>query len=209
MHDGPASADAAPSADRTPPTLIRRVQENQPDAWDSFVRIYRPLLCRWAQRRLRVPPADVENAVQNVLLRLLGKVREYQPERGRFRAWLLTLTRNTVTDFWRRKQHQIGEGVGGSGHRQQMEEVAATGEEPGEAERRAECRELVRRALDELRRATRLQPQTLRAFRLFVLEGQPASAVAAELGVETDAVYVAVGRVKARLQKLFAEVFDW
>jgi RNA polymerase sigma factor (sigma-70 family) len=147
--------------------------------------------------------------VQDVLLKLLEKVREYQPERGRFRAWLMTLMRHAVADAWRRKQNQVGEGTGGTEHRQQLEQVAAPGSEPGEAERRAERRDLVLRALDELQRTTRLQPQTLRAFRLFVLEGQPASAVAAELGVETDAVYVAVGRVKARLQKLFAEVLDW
>ncbi len=64
-------------------------------AWDSFESIYAPVIQRVALRQ-GLQPADVDNVVQEVLLRVAKAVGKWldKSERGPFRAWLLTIARN-------------------------------------------------------------------------------------------------------------------
>ena len=82
-----------------------------------------------------------------------------------------------------------------------------TGPDPAADFWEAEFRQhLVGRAL-ELMRAD-FQPATWQAFWQHRVAGRPAAAVAAELGVSVNAVYLATSRVQRRLQQAFGMGFE-
>ncbi|MCA9139458.1 MAG: protein kinase, partial [Planctomycetales bacterium] len=89
------------SPPETRASLILRLQ-NADDvaAWDEFVRLYGPVIYRAARAR-DLQPADAENLVQQVLLRVAQSVTRWleRSERGPFRAWLLTIARNEAVNM--------------------------------------------------------------------------------------------------------------
>lgn len=48
---------------------------------------------------------DAEEVAQDVFLKLWNKAEAYNPSRGSFVTWLLTITRHTAIDKLRRRQH--------------------------------------------------------------------------------------------------------
>jgi RNA polymerase sigma-70 factor (ECF subfamily) len=53
-----------------------------------------------------------------------------------------------------------------------------------------------------------VQPRTYEAFRRFAIEEQPASAVAEELGLSANAVFLAKSRILKRVRELMPLVED-
>jgi RNA polymerase sigma-70 factor, ECF subfamily len=81
----------------TRPSLMLRIQDpNAHEAWETFVRIYVPLIHRYCRRR-GLQDADALDVAQEVL----GQVRhfEYDPDRGLFRGWLASVTRHNIERF--------------------------------------------------------------------------------------------------------------
>ena len=181
-------------------TLLDRLRRpDDPGAWDRFVRLYAPLLLRWAELQ-GVRGADAEDLAQAVLLKLLRLLPGYRRENGQtFRGWLFTICRNECRDFHTRRATRPLPGPDG------LATVAAPprAEELDGAEYR---RRLVRRALELVR--PDFGEQTWAAFDRFVLDGRPAAAVAAELGVSVNAVYLARNRVLTRVREELGELFD-
>src|SRR5215469_10244739 len=66
--------------------------------WEQFVRLYAPLLHRWA-RRLGLHDQDAADLVQEVLVVLVRKLPDfrYDPSRS-FRCWMHTLLKNKWRD---------------------------------------------------------------------------------------------------------------
>src|SRR5436189_1411141 len=85
-------------------TLLQRLrQPDQPDAWGRFVRLYAPLLMRWAHLQ-GFQDADAEDLVQAVLIKLIRLLPTYQRADGQtFRGWLFTICRNECRDFRTRR----------------------------------------------------------------------------------------------------------
>lgn len=85
-------------------TLIERICNRQdPNAWQVFVTVYRPLIYRYCCRR-GLQDADAQDVAQNVMCRIRAALPhfKYDPQRGRFRGWLGTITRREM----RRQQLQ-------------------------------------------------------------------------------------------------------
>lgn len=80
-------------------TRILEAQRGQADAVQVFVEGYRAPLLRWV-RGHGFTEADAEDLVQEVFLRLLSKdvLGRADRERGRFRAFLLGVTKNVVRE---------------------------------------------------------------------------------------------------------------
>ena len=96
---------AADSPD-TRPSLLRRVRDwNDTSSWKEFHAIYRRLIYGLA-RRSGLAHADAEDVTQDVFKRLAETIHlfEANPQRGSFRAWLMTLTR------WRIENHRARRG---------------------------------------------------------------------------------------------------
>jgi RNA polymerase sigma-70 factor (ECF subfamily) len=181
-----------PSSLHTRPTLILRIRDAEDaEAWQTFVDTYGPLIYRYARQR-GLQDADACDITQEVLAEVSRCARrfEYQPERGRFRDWLGTVTRRQLGRFWQ-KQGTAGPGDAA------LEQLAAA---PDEGEWVAEFHaHVLRTAVERVR--PHFEETTWRAFELAWLENRPAAAAAAEMGVPIETVYVAKSRVLKRLEE--------
>lgn len=73
--------------------LIRVKDRNDEAAWAEFVKVYTPLIYGFSRSR-GLSESDARDVTQAVFVRVLKSIGafEYDPARGRFRAWLGTLT---------------------------------------------------------------------------------------------------------------------
>jgi RNA polymerase sigma-70 factor (ECF subfamily) len=185
----------------TTPTLLERLRRSDDlDAWDRFVDLYSPLFFEWA-RRNRIPEADADDLVQNVLVRIIKQFSQFQQrQNGSFRGWLFTILRNCWRDQCRARNRQpvITPGISPDEH---------AGIDPIEELSQDEYRHyLTRRILHVIQ--SDFPESTWRAFWLHVVEGQPAGEVASVTGITPNAVYLARGRVLKRLREELAGFLD-
>jgi RNA polymerase sigma-70 factor (ECF subfamily) len=78
----------------TSPTLLGRLRQDPADtaAWSTFVLRYGPRIHAWCQQ-WRLQEADAQDVTQNVLVKLLARMRTFNYDRaGSFRGWLKTVT---------------------------------------------------------------------------------------------------------------------
>jgi RNA polymerase sigma-70 factor (ECF subfamily) len=177
--------------------LERLRQPAAHDAWQRFVHLYTPLLYHWAGR-LGLQQQDAADLVQDVLTILVQKLPEFRYDQQRsFRAWLRTVLLNR----WRHGCRRRAPVTGAAG--QPEAAVPDPLDDLAEDEYRTY---LVGRALRLLQ--SEFQPGTWRAFWEFVVDGRPASEVAAGLGMRADSVYVAKSRVLRRLRQELAGLLD-
>jgi RNA polymerase sigma-70 factor (ECF subfamily) len=166
-----------------------------------LVCIYAPLVALWC-RRWRVAEQDIPDVLQEVFAavsRNLGRFRKERPS-DRFRAWLLTIARNKVNDFYRHRAEEP-RGAGGT------EATARLAQHPAMASIQLEeaidenvaFGEVLQRALASIR--LEFHEQTWLAFWRVVVDGRAASDVAAELKMQPGAVRVCKSRVLSRLRR--------
>lgn len=186
-----------------PPTtrasLLIRVRDSADrQAWAEFVELYAPLVYGFA-RRHGLQDADAADLTQEVLRSVAGAVKrlDYDPQRGTFRAWLYTVTRNTLNTFLARRRREA-QGSGDTAMQAILENQPAAGEDLTARWQRDYERRVFAWAAERVRAES--EETTWQAFRLTALEGKPAAEVAAELGMSVGAVYVAKSRVLARLK---------
>jgi RNA polymerase sigma-70 factor (ECF subfamily) len=164
--------------------------------------LYGPLVDHWC-RRAGLQEADVADVRQEVLLAVDRKIHAFRCDRpgDTFRGWLRTITRNKLHDHWR-QAHGRERATGGSDPLQQLQQVPA---DQGASDSDADAEEVglvYRQALDLLR--TEFGERIWQAFWRVVIDCQRPADVAAELGMTVNAVYLAKGRVLARLREEFA-----
>jgi RNA polymerase sigma-70 factor (ECF subfamily) len=173
----------------TSPTLLSKLRGADRSAWPRFVRLYTPLLVRWGER-LAVPPADVPDLVQEVMLVLLRGVPALDRGRGGFRAWLRTVFVNKWRDQCR-KRRPVPLGAAGDGLPAEGDPILEVDEAEYRAVLAARAAGLIRADFNEA---------TWAAFWATAVEDRPAGEVAAELGISANAVYLARARVLRRLR---------
>src|SRR5437763_1051653 len=97
----------------TRPSLLVRIRDSRDrEAWSQFVDVYAPLVYGFARKR-GLQDADAADLSQDVLRAVAGAAArfEYDPERGSFRGWLLTVVRNKLRNFLAaRARHHQGSG---------------------------------------------------------------------------------------------------
>lgn len=174
--------------------LVRMRDPHDSHAWEQFVDIYAPLIYGYS-RKHGLQDADAADLVQEVLRSVAGAIRklEYDAQVGSFRAWLFTITRNKVRDFFRAGRIQAS---GDSAMNQMLQNHPAADEEQGwhaDYERR-----VFHWAAEQIR--SEVQPATWQAFWQTAVEGQAGKQVADSLGMSLAAVYLAKSRVMARLK---------
>ena len=181
------------SALHTHPSLLLRIRDAQDAAsWRTFVDTYAPLVYPFGrQRGLQDADADLAQEVMVEAARCL-RTFAYQPERGRFRDWLGTLTRRKLSRFFARQRRPETEAV---------EEIAVEpGSSPPDPEWVDEFNARVLRvALDRIR--PHFEAPTWRAFERVWLDNQPAAVVAGELATPLETIYLAKSRVLKRLRE--------
>jgi RNA polymerase sigma-70 factor (ECF subfamily) len=162
-------------------------------AWQQFLVRYEPIV-RGFCLQWHLQPSDADDVTQNVLLRLVHKLREfrYDPARS-FRAWLKTLTRHALSDWLAEQRRELAAEFG----------LAALENEAAgiELANRLEA-EFDRELLEEALRRVRVQVSAKQwdAFRLTALEGQTGATTAAQLGMQVASVFTAKSKVRALLR---------
>jgi RNA polymerase sigma-70 factor (ECF subfamily) len=184
----------------TSPSLLERLrQPGDQKAWQRFTELYTPLL--YAQAcRLERRPEDAADLVQEVFVLLLEKLPSfhYDPKQS-FRAWLRTLLLNKWRDRCRRRQPGAQDPLDSG--------LADPGVDPAVQIEEAEYRDyLIQQALRVMQ--TEFPESTWKACCKYLLEGQPAEQVAAELRLSVGSVYAAKSKVLARLRQELHGLLD-
>jgi RNA polymerase sigma-70 factor (ECF subfamily) len=182
-----------------PSLLVRLRDDNDHDSWSSFVDVYGPLVHQYLLNR-GLQQADALDLTQDVMVTVSARIKsfQYNPKRGQFRAWLFTVVKNCLRDFWRKGKHQER----GVGNTEVPDALAQLPNPPvpdaGEWNRHYE-QQLFRAAAKQVR--DDFQESTWHAFWETAVEGNSGADVAERLGITRAAVYLAKGRVIARIKE--------
>jgi RNA polymerase sigma-70 factor (ECF subfamily) len=182
----------------TSPSLLHRLQAREQDAWRRFVYLYEPLIQGWC-RHASLPADLLADLCQDVFHNASRGIAGFRPsgQRGAFRAWLRTITRNCLSEHYRRTGQQA-RAAGGSEALQQLHELPDLADDDSEQCLAAETVGLVQRAMELIR--PEFNDSTWRAFVMVSLEDQSPGEVAQKLTLSVFAVRQACYRVRRRLR---------
>lgn len=182
-------------------SLIDRLKESHQNAkaWDRFVRLYTPLLCYWSSK-MGLREEEAQDVVQEVLVLLLHKIREFVHDGRTFRGWLRTILKNKCRDYLRKRSrtpYPMGLDVGS--RLETADDVALLTD--------AEYQGFIARQALRLIQ-TEFEESTWRACWLTLIDGLSAQAAAKQLQISVNAVFVARSRVLGRLREEFAGLLE-
>lgn len=183
----------------TRPSLLVRLRDGQDsDSWSQFVSLYAPIIFHFLRSR-GLQDADASDLTQDILTSVAAAIKDfdYSAQRGSFRGWLFTIVQNRLRNFWRDARRTIT-GTGDSHIRRFLDD------QPDRHNGHADWdviyeRQLFHHAADVVR--CHFQTSTWQAFWRTAVDGRPTREVANELGMTPAAVYLAKGRVTARIRE--------
>ncbi len=180
--------------------LQRFWDEEDTGVWLDFQSRYGELI-RGFVHRLGLQAADCDDAVQNVLVRLTKRLPKFRLDRmkGRFRGYLKRVATREAFRILRQK--------GGRVCVVEFKESVWCFEDNPEIEMlwEEEWRSyLIRESMKVIR--AEFSEKHVAIFTAYVLEEEPAEAVARTFGVSSDNVYQIKSRILRRLQELIREL---
>lgn len=184
----------------TSASLLDSLQHSSNEmAWQRLVDLYSPLIRGWL-KRFGVDQSDTDDVVQEVLAVVVRRFPEFhrQPHVGAFRGWLRSISANCMRDHWRRKNKQPA-AVGGSDFGQMVDQLQDPNSGISKLWDREHDEYVTRYLLDQIR--PDFSEKTWQTFVRFAVDGLSADAVAKELKVTPNAVFIAKSRVMARLRQ--------
>jgi RNA polymerase sigma factor (sigma-70 family) len=190
----------------TKPSLLVRVRDPlDGEAWRTFVALYAPLVYRFLRRR-SLQDAGAADLTQEVMGEVSRAIRsfEYQPDRGRFRDWLLIITRRRLIRF-----HEQRARMPGLVSAAELPEPAGVDMPDADWDEAFHAR-VLRVALHRIR--PHFEASSWQAFERVWLEHRPAAETADALSLSIEAVYMAKSRILRRLEAEvhdIAEDFSW
>jgi RNA polymerase sigma factor (sigma-70 family) len=175
--------------------LLRRISGKEPEAFDVLYRRYAPAAYGVALRVLR-HPFLAQDVVHDAFLAVWTAPEAYDPARGRFRSFLLSLVHHRAVDTVRREERIR--------HREQranpepvpVEDVMESVVEEADL---ADRRRAVREAMGAL------PPEQREAIELMYWGGWTQARIAAERGVPIGTVKSRVWAAMRRLKEALAE----
>ena len=191
----------------TPQTLLKKIADlaNGDDAavWLEFVELYTPPLRHFIHAVSgALPEADVDDAVQEVFIRLTEVLRTngIDRKRGRFRDYLAATTRRLLIDRYRAEQSRLAALDRAAEPAQDVQVLAAA--DPGTLVDAAWQVAVRKAAIGHVLTQTAVSEQSKRVYRALVLDQRPLKEVAAEFGL----AYAAVKQIKSRLDRAVESV---
>ncbi|MCG8648991.1 MAG: sigma-70 family RNA polymerase sigma factor [Pirellulales bacterium] len=179
----------------TSTTLLRRAQDGDNDAWRELERLYLPLIHYWCQK-YNVDAKDIDEIKANVLgtasVQLGGF--KHNGRQGAFRAWLRSVTRSEVYNFFRALDRHVAGRGGTTGV-----EFLAQAPEVSEEEASQEITILYQRAWELIR--GEFSDRDNRIFQRAVENGEAPKDVAEDMGLLPHIVHQVVSRTKRRLRE--------
>jgi RNA polymerase sigma-70 factor (ECF subfamily) len=184
----------------TSASLLERLRDRTDvEAWRRLVDLYTPLLIGWL-RRHSLQPSDVDDLVQEVLTAVAREAPQFRHSGrpGAFRHWLRTILANRLHEFWRARRSQPA-AAGGSDFAEMLEQLEDPGSGISQRWDREHDQHVARRLLAMIE--PQFAPSTWQAFRRVVLDAARPDAVAVELALSVNAVFIAKSRVLRRLRE--------
>jgi RNA polymerase sigma-70 factor (ECF subfamily) len=195
---------------RTRPSLLRRVRTwEDSTSWEEFHRLYRKLIYGLA-RRSGLQHADAEDVTQDVFKCVAETIHAFEsdPERGKFRGWLMNLTRWRIADKYAKmpkfEHHTVRKHDDTAGPR-----TSTIDRVPDEAGADAEWekewqRHLLAAACERI--ARRVKARHYQVFDLYIRQQWPVLKVARELGISPASIYVIAHRLTKQLKAEVAKL---
>jgi RNA polymerase sigma-70 factor (ECF subfamily) len=187
------------SASRTGSVLLVLLNDpTAPHAWDAFVDRYGPKIYGWC-RKWGLQTADAENVTQEVLTKLVQKLRTfaYDPQQGTFRGWLQKLTHNALSDYLK-SQRRAGVGSGDSEVLEGLQTLEAREDFLRDL---AEVFDLEVLAEAQARVQLQVTPRDWKIFQDLTVEGRSGKAVAQQQQMTVTAVLMVKSRVQKKLRR--------
>lgn len=178
-------------------TLLARIRDPQDsEAWKEFIDFYKNYIYVIV-RSMNIKPHDADDILQQVTLKLWKNLPTHlhDPKKGRFRAWVSTVTKNTVISFIKKQQTRADK----MDQAQKQEESSyLKGIKLPEIDTIAQKEWEVfvtNTALENIEE--RFTIQAIQAFKMNI-SGTPPDEISKKIGVSRDSVYKYISRVKVR-----------
>lgn len=190
-------------------SLLTRLKDWEDGAsWREFYETYWRLIHNIATKA-GLSEAEARDVLQETVVEVAGKIKEftYDPGRGRFRGWLLQITRWRIADQFRRRLRANTRAALAD---TALASLAESVPDPAAEQRFTEIWDaewqdnLLQAAQDRVR--DRVAPRTFQAFELTVFKGWPVQRTAQALGISRAQVYLAKHRVAAALKAEIKEL---
>ena len=187
----------------TPVTLIARMaaQATGEDeaTWVKFFELYQPVIRHFAE--FAGARSDTDDVVQDVMVKLVEVFRSgaYRPEKGRFRAFLATITRREVINRWQKAQVRAADRHV-SLNRTTTQEIAVQPEAAAILDAKWRLAQHAA-AVEHVLTRTALAQKSKDVYRAYVLEEKPIGEVAKAFGVSRNVV----SQVKTRVDAMIAD----
>ena len=173
----------------TTETLLKGLAEGNEGRWARFYRDYAPFLEGFVARKFPLSHEDAEEIVSDTLIDIAKMMPTYQYDRakkGAFHSLLLKIAQNKAIDRLRKLKRTAAE----------LDRFAA---EPITLSTDDWRHEIFNAALRRVMADASIQESTKLAFRRHIQLGEPAAKVAADLGLEVNALHQIRNRMKERI----------
>lgn len=182
----------------TSPSLLLRVRNSDDaESWETFERIYGSIVRSYCHC-WKLQPFDVDDVVQEVMSAVARGIRtfDYDPAKGRFRAWLGTVTANKIKRFLERKSRNREEVL--PFENETVEKTKAYAD-PDASWVEIFSERILIAACRRIR--PDFESKSWHCFSATWIDRESPEAVANELGIAIHSVYVNKSRVMKRLEK--------
>ena len=187
-------------------TLLVRIRNaDDRQAWTHFFELYTPLVYSYALKN-GFQDADASDVAQEVMCTVAKAIGafDYDPSKGSFRGWLLTVTRNCLRKRWEQNRRQ-------STTMELTSEMAQCLEDPSTETNTEWDREYALRVFHWVADSVRseFKESTWNAFWMTTVDGKAIDATAEVLGISIGAVYIARSRVLAKIRTVVGQFDEW
>lgn len=187
-------------------SLLALAADHDALAWNKIVELYSPLILTWC-RRHGLSEADGQDVAQDVFVTLAKSLPEFSKTRegDSFRAWLATITRTRISDFYRRRA-KSPVAYGGSTAQQLLQEAPEVDEAASFEISESDRKVVLHRALEVIRGD--FDETTWKAFWGTTVDGKDATTLSLEIGVSSNAVRKSKARVLKRLREEMSLIYE-
>lgn len=187
-------------------SLLERIRSSSNETdWSQLVELYSPLIRIWI-RRYSSSQRDADDVVQEALSVVIRRLPDFERQRtGSFRSWLRSITVNCLRESWRTQRFRPVV-PGGSNFQQVLTHLEDPHSELSQLWNDEHDQHVLQSLLVRLRPT--LPEKTWQAFRRVAVSGEAVEAVAADLGMTVNSVYIARSRVMAKLRELGKGLID-
>lgn len=191
------------SVTTTSPTLLDLAAGGDAEAWTRLTSLYGPLVFYWAQKQ-GLSNADAADVLQEVFTSLARNLERFeQRTSGSFRGWLWVMTRNQLTDYFRRRSRNV-QAAGGTGAWQQLAAHAESlPDDPTEVTEPGQLKALHHRGLEIVK--SEFEQRSWNIFERVVIDDISTAEVATEFNITANSVRQTKSRILRRLRQVLGE----